>query len=170
MQPNFSLPICALKSVAILLSLLGFCGWFDWSPCGACTFDSLAVWITIPRFSVCVCVCVCACRLCAILNCHIFFYARRRRIALAAGTDWYAATDNVSLSFNAHAAEMKSKPALRAMLSAHTSTWHLAVLVGSNHLFLFFVYWNNYREYFAVLDFSPLFLHKSRVTLSRGNG
>lgn len=144
---------------AWILRLFFPCGWFDWSACGACTFDSLAVWITIPRFFLCV-----SAFGCTMPMRHFglpFFYARRRRIALAGGTDWYAATDNVSLFFFfsffiyllicVHAAEMKSKPALRAMLSAHTSTQYLAVLDCSNHLFLFFVYWNNYREYFAVL-------------------
>lgn len=73
------------------------CGWFDWSACGACTFDSLAVWITIPRFFLCV-----SAFGCTMPMRHFglpFFYARRRRIALAGGTDWYAATDNVSLFF-----------------------------------------------------------------------
>lgn len=66
---------------------------------GGCTFDSLAFRFTIPRFfgePECASVCLKQ-TVCAILNCHFLGNAPMR--CSCCPTDWYAATDNVSLFF-----------------------------------------------------------------------
>lgn len=142
---------------------------FSRSSSGGCTFDSLAFRITIPRFYVRVCVCVWEVHTMPSRHFEIAIcYARDAQSSPA--TDWYAATDNVSLSTfslaSMRAVEMKSKPALvplplpRPMLLANLVS---RVLKLFTRFFL---------SLFRLLEQLPRILRSfgvARISLSRGS-
>lgn len=134
---------------------------------GGCTFDSLAFRFTIPRFfgePECASVCLKQ-TVCAILNCHFLGNAPMR--CSRCPTDWYAATDNVTLFFVCTVGRFASRFFVSCALElkwnrnrlwcrcrpANAPRTNLVSRRFELFLFsLFFVYWNNYREFCARLE------------------